>query len=1112
MKKGVRITLVTLGVILVPILVVAGLSGWMLFSSTGLKKTVRYVVDNYAPCHIEIGDISLDVVKTFPHLGLSLTDVVVYNQPGTAPSDTLARFGSLVLQVDADAYRHENTLIVKKVLLDDADAWLYTDAEGRSNLDMFTGGETKAKKDEPLTLTLPDSLNTKLSFDLQQLKLDDISVSYTDLKGALKATVNGIGLNARGHLGPSLKGEADVSLDIAGADFETGDTVITSASIEGMGLKTLLHIDNPSVSGNGKLSVKHADLSSGMLKALLTTMSLDFDAEVDTRNQMADGTVRIGSGKISVRSEGMITDVASLDLTVKADGKYSLEELVKASLSGSAGAVRVSLFGENPLTAQLDSLVLEGSTLANLSTAEGDAEFSLGTDSLKVGMQGKSPMKLVSDELSLKFNGFKNGATISCTPELYSSSLMLTMNGGDYISRWPVKAVLPITSNTALSRFSLKDGRVSLNRQDIALSADCGIDRDDIDASGTVSFSQLDIRTLLSMLPPSVASSMDGIKASGLLTVDASGRVTSNNGSFNLHRLSARARAEDFAGNVNDSILASADNLDVALSYPGRNGKALVQSYDAFVTADGVRADVKTDSPINASASNLSISASLDNITDSHAAERAVSATVHTKGLSGSFDTIKARTGILDIDGKYIVSSTDKWREGITLKLGFDTISADLGKSMAVYAGTSDIDATARIDTTARELLLRWNPYINVEMSNTRLDKLPIAVSAPDLAFIFSLGEFNISKSRILLGNSDITLKGKVSNIGEFLRGEGSMEGNLDFNSEYADMDELMSMISGLGREDATPDNKDPQFAEVGSTAQVATEEQVEPGSLEADPFIVPERINIVLNTFIKEMNFNNHRFHNLGGGITLKDGSLVMEELGFSSDAAEMQLTAIYRTPRPDNIYTGLDFHLLNIKIDELIDLIPSVDSIVPMLKSFDGRAQFHLAAETYLNQFYMPKMPTLIGAAAIEGKDLVVMDSEVFDGIKRKLLMSKKAENKIDSLSVELQVLRNKVDLYPFLIHMDRYTAAVAGRHNINKALDCSYHISIIETPLPIRLGVNIAGPLSDIALKPLRHIKLTKCKYDKTFVPERTNATDQRILEMKRVISETLKSNVK
>ena len=54
------------------------------------------------------------------------------------------------------------------------------------------------------------------------------------------------------------------------------------------------------------------------------------------------------------------------------------------------------------------------------------------------------------------------------------------------------------------------------------------------------------------------------------------------------------------------------------------------------------------------------------------------------------------------------------------------------------------------------------------------------------------------------------------------------------------------------------------------------------------------------------------------------------MQELGFSSKAAEMQLTAIYRTPNVEDRFMELDFHLLDIEIDELIDLVKGQENRV--------------------------------------------------------------------------------------------------------------------------------------------------------------------------------------
>ena len=139
----------------------------------------------------------------------------------------------------------------------------------------------------------------------------------------------------------------------------------------------------------------------------------------------------------------------------------------------------------------------------------------------------------------------------------------------------------------------------------------------------------------------------------------------------------------------------------------------------------------------------------------------------------------------------------------------------------------------------------------------------------------------------------------------------------------------------------------------------------------EANPFIVPKDVNVKLNTHINRCIAFGNDLNQLGGSVTVNDGVAILDQIGFTCKAARMQLTGVYKSPRVNHLFTGLDFHLLDIDIDELIDMIPSIDTLVPMLSAFKGKADFHLAAECNLDAFYKPKMSTLLGAAAISDSE---------------------------------------------------------------------------------------------------------------------------------------------
>ena len=229
---------------------------------------------------------------------------------------------------------------------------------------------------------------------------------------------------------------------------------------------------------------------------------------------------------------------------------------------------------------------------------------------------------------------------------------------------------------------------------------------------------------------------------------------------------------------------------------------------------------------------------------------------------------------------------------------------------------------------------------------------------------------------------------------------------------------------------------------------------------------------------------------------------------MGFVCKAARMQLTAIYKSPRPNNLFTSIDFHLLDIQIDELLDMIPCIDTLVPMLKAFNGNADFHLAGETFLDARYQPKMSSLLGSAAISGKDLVVFDDKSLSRTAKLLGLKSWKDNdnkiRIDSMDVEMTCFRKEIEVYPFLLNMGSYKFCLSGTHNLDNL--CNYHIEMLKSPLIVRLAVDIKGPFSDPS------ISLGSVRYSDFYKPEKKKAATKKALELKAMRRKELERNVR
>jgi hypothetical protein len=272
-------------------------------------------------------------------------------------------------------------------------------------------------------------------------------------------------------------------------------------------------------------------------------------------------------------------------------------------------------------------------------------------------------------------------------------------------------------------------------------------------------------------------------------------------------------------------------------------------------------------------------------------------------------------------------------------------------------------------------------------------------------------------------------------------------------------------------------------------------------GVSESDPFLVPTDVDLALMTHVREIEIFNQIAKDLKGGLYIRDGKMILDEMGFVCRAAKLQLTAIYRTPRRNHLYIGFDYHMIDVDIDELLTMIPNLEEMVPMLSSFKGAAQFHLAAETYLTSQYQPKISTLRGAASLTGKDLVVLDGETFSKISKLLLFKKKTENKIDSSNAELTVYKDQIDVYPLCVQMDNYMVALGGRHKTDMTFD--YDINVLS---PIYLGVHVGGSMDNLK------IKLAKCKYAKDFRPHWYQKADTQSLELRQMIKQSMEKNVR
>lgn len=554
-------------------------------------------------------------------------------------------------------------------------------------------------------------------------------------------------------------------------------------------------------------------------------------------------------------------------------------------------------------------------------------------------------------------------------------------------------------------------------------------------------------------------------------------------------KLSGSVRLSDFF-TYYDSMRVKTDKSDIEFALPNYNA-ATKNTRFAFAKIVMQNFTTSMDGSYNAYLKNATLTLETSDARDTTRIPDLI-CSFNMDSLSASMDTMSI--AISKPYGNVLVSpksgSPDQPR--ITLSYNSESLKASAGET-SVALNRIGINTDILNDNSQKDIFLQWlaKGSLDLDKCIINMSGLAYPVEIPSIKMNFDPETFNIKESKLVIDKSDFQLSGNLNNILSYFRGDSILRGDFSFVSNTTDVLQLMALTNGIGNEDSVKveaAEADPAVADTSYTG----------------PYMVPKNIDLFLTTNIRTATMGIDTATNIIGSVQIHDGILVLDNLSFKTPAAKMQLTAMYRTPRKNHLYLGLDYHMLDIEIEKLLSMIPDIDSLMPMLRSFRGKGEFHIAVETYLDSLYNVKKSTIRGASSIKGTDLVLMDGETFSEIAKTLKFSKHAVNKVDSLSAEFTIFRNEIDIYPFMIVMDRYKAVIAGRHNFDMSYD--YHISVVDCPVPIKLGVDVKGTEEAMAYN------LAKCRYAEFYRPSSKNVVENKQIELRKLIRDALTQKLK
>lgn len=1059
-KIILTIVLVLLGIVFLLPIIAFGVLRWAVLAPEKLTPLVTQEANAYLrDARLECDEVKLTYFETYPYFGVKLTNGRVINETDSLPCDTLVSFKRTIVAINPTYIFNSKRIAVELFFIDTPRFYGYIAPDGKANWEIVQSTDTTAQ-DTTQQQPLPP-------IDLKKVRIKSGRLVYDDRQQDLYTEVNGFYLNLRGSFANREREN--------GVRLETGTSSVL--------------FDSPAYTLSNHLRMDFkSDLSWTHMMREITLK--DAELRVNDLPFKASGSIkRREAGQPSLVDLGFNLNILDLNEILHFIPEQYLKNRDKMAATGS-------ILLEGKIQGEVGDSVVPSLDLC--------CKIDNGSYHVEGVQQGIDSLRM---DVDLAFNGPCPDSSFVKVEELVvkGRNISLDVKGSAY----------NLFDNPAI-RSKIK-GNVNLTQlaKDF-LNPDTIILEGEMSADLTTAFTVNDL----------LDSNMSKVEADGALNIE---RFKATSPVFGLDAyiaglsLKAGSAKKESRYMQTDELLASNLQIDTLNIQYKENINSRISHLELRVnTARNIDTTavipVTTWMTIGQLRSKLPDSTWL--VLKNTTLDGGIKASANNKripkaGFRLRMDTLKyfmvaARTGAVLSNSQFTLEALP-YRDAVKQRL---EQSARNRRRAAIRQASArgQRDTTAVADTSATSRLLRrWEARGKINFDKLRLFSryFPIPMYMEGTNVEYNTNRITLKDARLHLGKSDLRLNGQLSQLrAAALRG-GTLKGKLTVQSDLIDCNQLL-LAMNRGARFAEADEKAP--ASFNTDSITALEYQnMEIGAqdtLRTDTttqlMIIPKFLDLSLRTDAKRIQFKDLELENVVGEVVVRDQVLNLSELRMNSNIGDGSLTMVYSTPDEAHASMGLELGLNKILVNKLIDLFPSMDTLVPMLRSFEGVVDCQITATCQTDSTMSVLLPTLNASCFMRGKDMVLLDGETFAEISKTLMFKNKKRNLIDSIAVDLAIKDSKIEVFPFLVEMDRYKVAVGGTHNMDMTFD--YHLSVLKSPVPFKLGIDITGNLDDFKFK------IVRCKYKDFLQPAKQAELDSTRRNVRELIRDEIRRQIR
>jgi AsmA-like C-terminal region/AsmA family len=278
------------------------------------------------------------------------------------------------------------------------------------------------------------------------------------------------------------------------------------------------------------------------------------------------------------------------------------------------------------------------------------------------------------------------------------------------------------------------------------------------------------------------------------------------------------------------------------------------------------------------------------------------------------------------------------------------------------------------------------------------------------------------------IGESDLKVKGDLSNVFGYLFDNEVLKGVVNINSNYMNMNQFMTPEPAKG------------------TTQSSTSSTPNPANVE--PLRIPKSIDMTINADIKKVIYTNMDMDNLNGQIAVNQGIAKLVNTKASTLGGTIGLNGLYNSTLEKPKFQ-LDYDIKNFDFQKAFNTFNTFAVVAPLGKYMTGRFNSTLSMTGDLGKDMMPDFNTLTANGFLHTLQALISGIKPIQDISNTLNINDLVPLAIKDSKNWFEVKNGALVITPFDFKVKDLNFNMAGSHSFSSEMNY-----VLKTKVPRKL----------------------------------------------------------